>query len=597
MRSSPSRWKTCMVLLAAGALAGAAEAQTNQITDPGFEPVTTTNPFANTPWVPGDWNVEDADVVTAGAGAAAAIAPIDTQMLRINATVLTASQVTQIVDVTDLVAQDCCQTVADYSILVNAPAATTVTLLLSQGASLTGVGTVANATQVSVSITTDADTSTWEPLAGSVLLDPSTRYLEFQVSSVNAQIPTDGVFVDQGSVVLSTNLVTQGGFEQSTQLFAFTRSSGDPWIAGEWNAEDADVVANGSGAAAGIAPKNGIRMLRVNPGGGTASQVNQIIELGAPVSALDDTIGTWSVCVNAPAAVTVTLHMRAGDGQNVNVGTLTNATAELVALTTDADPDTWETIRGTRFLPAGTTHLEIQISAPVAGIPADGFFADCASVSLSPNRLADPGFEPGTALHAFFRVAGDPWIPGEWNAEDADVLAAPASGISPLSGSGMLRMNDSGDVGTQANQIIAVPETVYANGNTTATFAIWVNATAATTVTLTMRAGDGQTTVGTLTNATTDTAALVTDAMTGTWERIQGTLVLPAGTTHLELQISAPNAEVNGDGIFVDLTRVTLDVCELTASTPVPALRAPAVAVLTALLGVAGAAALRRRLA
>ena len=93
---------------------------------------------------------------------------------------------------------------------------------------------------------------------------------------------------------------------------------------------------------------------------GRVGLYHQIIALADPVSALGDTASTWLVCVNAPAAIPVTMRMMAGSDQT-NVGTLVDETTESVTLTTDADPTTWQILKGARFLPASTTHLELHL--------------------------------------------------------------------------------------------------------------------------------------------------------------------------------------------------------------------------------------------
>jgi hypothetical protein len=129
--------------------------------------------------------------------------------------------------------------------------------------------------------------------------------------------------------------------------------------------------------------------------------------------------------------------------------------------------------------------------------------------------VTDGGFEPGTVLRAFARAPGNPWVPGQWNAENATIITAPTSGISPRTGSGMLRMNQSCSV-SQVNQIIALPVPPPAN----VTYSAYVNAPGvAVSVSLALGAGDGQNAVGQLTNETSQQADFVTDSNTATWER------------------------------------------------------------------------------
>ncbi|ANM30602.1 hypothetical protein ABI59_15005 [Acidobacteria bacterium Mor1] len=528
----------------------------NRLSHPGFEPTTGLEPFSRSPgdpWIPGEWNAEGADVVSIST-------PDGNQALRINATGGSSSQVTQIIDVGDRLDDDCCRTMATFSALVNASEPTNLNLILAAGTDQTSVGTLVNRTAVSVSLITDGDPETWELLQGVRIIPDDTQFLELQLSSANSQIPLDGILVDRTAVVLETTTLADGGFEPPTALQPFFRNPGDPWLPGEWNAEDADLV--NDSAAAGISPKDRDRMLRINATGGSASQVNQVIELDTPVSDLGESVGTWTACVNASAPTRIVVKMKTGDGQT-NVGTLTNSTREDIVLVTDGDPDTWEVMRGTRWLPPTTSFLELEFTANNSEIPADGLFVDCVSVERSINRLTDSNFEPITTLQPFFRNPGDPWLPGEWNAEDANVRRTPTAGIQPFSGEGMLRINPTGGSSSQVNQIIEVPHPFGVEG-TTMSVGIYVNTTAAAPVTLSMVAGDGQSSVGELTNPTSINVSLPageTDADVGTWELIQGELELPAGTAFAELEISVPNAQIPPEGMFVDLARVTFSRC------------------------------------
>lgn len=188
-----------------------------------------------------------------------------------------------------------------------------------------------------------------------------------------------------GSLATPANAVTDHDFDPGTALHAFARTSSNPYQPGEWNAEDADVL-TGPDLASGIEPGNGTGMLRMNAGGGTSSQVNQIIGPIDPVSPAGDTLARWAVHVNAPSPTSVTLFMNAGSGQT-SVGTLADLTSETVPFTTDGDPGTWELVEGTRSLPASTAYLELQIASNVAQIPADGLFVDFASVIVDPSGL------------------------------------------------------------------------------------------------------------------------------------------------------------------------------------------------------------------
>lgn len=174
--------------------------------------------------------------------------------------------------------------------------------------------------------------------------------------------------------------------------------------------------------------------------------------------------------------------------------------------------------------------------------------------------ILDAGFEPPTTLHAWSRSPGDPWLPGEWNAETANIIvgAASLSGgtIYPWSGAQMLRMNPGGGSASQANQVIALEGGALAPEQEVA-YSVYLNAEAATSISLILGSGDGQTSVGTLTNETLASVSLTTDDDLATWEHLQGTTVLPAGTTHLALYFASGVAQMPASGIYLDEAEVS----------------------------------------
>lgn len=565
-KNRAARLKFLAIAMVAVTLPGLSLAAPNLVVDPSFEQPTNLHAFYRSPgdpWIPGEWNAEEAQVL-------AGDTPDGDQLLRVDQTAGGASQVNQIIDLNGLAVDDCCPRVATFSILVNAPQATTVTLILAAGTGQTNVGTLTGRTAESVSVTTDGDPATWELLEGVRSVPITAAFLELQMSAGNAQISSSGVWFDQASVSLETTLVVDGGFEEGTALHSFYRGAQDPpWMPGEWNVENADIVSIDSGT--GITPRSGTQMLRMNMTGGVLSQANQILEVASPISTIGETLTSWSVCLNAAASTPVSLRMRTGDGQSTGNGVLTNMTTEIVTLQTDDDPDTWEILSGERFLPPSTAFLELQLSVPNAEMPSDGLFVDCARVSRSVNRLTDAGFEPHTTLHSFFRGSSDPpWMPGEWNVEDAEVVDVPTSGVNALGGAGMLRIDSTAGVLSQVNQIVSVPS-LFRGGDATVKFGVHVNSTIATTVRLIVRAGDGQSSNGNLTNPTTLSLEFPgdgrTDADVSTWELLEGALQLPENTAFVELQVAANNSEIPSTGVFVDLGRVTFGRCpQATAS-------------------------------
>jgi|GEM_PF-2380390 len=205
-------------------------------------------------------------------------------------------------------------------------------------------------------------------------------------ATVLAQLPT-------------ANLVQDSGFEPVTVLHAFQRNPGDPWIPGEWNAENASVV----GESPPISPHAGTGMLRMDATAGTASQVNQIIDVSTYASDIDagQAVAHFSIWTNAPAAsVSPNLLIRAGESRNPSVGTLVpvggsfiegyNMSTQTTSL--DSDPATWEQIDGVIALPSGTRFLEFQMLEANASIPPDGVYFDTASAVLEPHCTNPPSY-------------------------------------------------------------------------------------------------------------------------------------------------------------------------------------------------------------
>ncbi len=382
---------------------------------------------------------------------------------------------------------------------------------------------------------------------------------------------SDAVAVDYlasvgGLVPRPANIVADANLEPGVPLFSFFRTSADPWRAGEWNVEAAAII-DGTDTTTGIRPLAGDGMLRVDATGGSASQINQII---GPVTELIAASGTTTVnaslYLNAATATQATLRLRSGDGQS-SVGSLTGATETSVVFSTDGDPESWELVTVLHDAPASTVFLELQLSALNSEIPADGLFVDFSSsfVDVAANRVFDPGFEPTTPLFAFFRVAGNPWIPGEWNAENSIVVDGtdPAAGVSPASGESMLRIDQTAGAFTQTNQIIELYEPVSPLGDTEGTWRALVNAASSTTVRLYQRTGSGQNSNGTLTDLSSQFVDFVTDADPATWEVVEASRLLPANTQFLELQLAVDNTLIPATGVFVDEVSVRVEQDDL----------------------------------
>ncbi|MDX2198456.1 MAG: hypothetical protein SF069_05725 [Phycisphaerae bacterium] len=206
-------------------------------------------------------------------------------------------------------------------------------------------------------------------------------------------------------------------FPDGTTLHPYSRSPGNPWLAGEWNAESANIV----GATGGITPFEGATMLRVNFTGGVASQVSQILDVNAWASQIDAGLVRLrtSVRVNAAAATTApSISALAGTSQTA-VGTVNPVGGSIVpgfnramvSSATDANPATWQIISTKLRLPAGTRYVHFELAGINATIPAPGLFFDCATVELRrflPGDLNGDGFISVSDISGFVLALTNP---------------------------------------------------------------------------------------------------------------------------------------------------------------------------------------------
>lgn len=391
-----------------------------------------------------------------------------------------------------------------------------------------------------------------------------------------------------GQALPSGERLTDACFSPTTVLHTFARPpTGNPWLPGEWNAESANVL---TGTVSGITPTEGVAgsMIRINANGGVVSQVTQIVDISAWATAIDAgmVIVDVSVQVNATVATTAPqLHLYAGTSPLNGNGTVNGVGGSLIPgysrtsanFTTDANPATWQTIRTCLALPIGTRYLHFEIGGVNAVMPATGLFFDCGSVVLKKcQMLRDEGFEPGAApLRPYARPAtGNPWLPGEWNAEAAQYFSGPFSTgnctISPWTGSRMLRILPTGGVVSQVSQIVDVSSFAYAidSGAIVAQFSSWFNAAVpGTQPRVFLRAGqtppNGNGTLvptgGTAVNGVNQkTLAMTQDGLCDTWQALGSTLCLPMGTRYLHFELMAPNATTPPSGVFFDDAMVCL---------------------------------------
>jgi hypothetical protein len=180
------------------------------------------------------------------------------------------------------------------------------------------------------------------------------------------------------------------------------------------------------------------------------------------------------------------------------------------------------------------------------------------------NLLHDRSFDSGSApLQPYFRVPGDPWVPGDWNAEAASLVVGSSGGIEPMSPDGMIRVDQTVLVASQVSQIIDV--SAFAReidaGQATAKFSIWVNSPESGVQTgVTLRGGPAQTSVGTIDPVlgAIASSSLTTDSDSDSWEFVEGSLALAPNTRYLHFEFSGNNATIPASGVFFDCATLTL---------------------------------------
>jgi len=210
------------------------------------------------------------------------------------------------------------------------------------------------------------------------------------------------------------------------------------------------------------------------------------------------------------------------------------------------------------------THL-IRLFAAAMIVCLLSSYEASAQILPTGNLLQDSGFESDAApLQSFVRGPGNPYIPGEWNAEFADLINSPTAGITPDSADGMLRVNWLAGTVSQVNQIIDVSAfaTAIDGGNVTAIFSIWVNAPGAEVDTgISFKAGPTQNpnvgTIDPVLGGITNTL-LTTDLDVNSWQLIQGSHLLAPTTRFLDFEFRGWNNTIPTGGVFFDSASVTL---------------------------------------
>ncbi len=177
------------------------------------------------------------------------------------------------------------------------------------------------------------------------------------------------------------------------------------------------------------------------------------------------------------------------------------------------------------------------------------------------NLLVDAGFEDANIpVGDFGQVVGPPFDAGYWGAENANKTGG-ENGLSPIEGAQMLHMSKLGDVQTQAWQAVDLnPFAGYIDsGSAVANFSAWYNtpegspgkdgpAHAIATIQLFDDAN------GWPNYTAIQTSSLELDEDAGTWEQINVSLNVPAGTRWALVEISFVNDTLTLYGGYVDHT-------------------------------------------
>ncbi len=361
--------------LAATLLAGTAAAggQYVQIlADDGFEP--GSQPLLPYTQLTLDrWMHENAALVS---GTQNGVTPrTGTGMIAVAQANLTASEVRQRLDVSDLAPQVDAGIVAiETSAWLNPTVAGVNARVFATAfdAGQSNIGFIG-----STCTSPDGDTGTWEQFVATFTLPAGTRYVEMRFSATNSTLPIgEFLYVDDASCALYEvlgQLLTDPGLDSGSQpLLPFTQLTNDRWMD-----ENAALVVGPEGGATPI----GDGMLRLDPAGGSASEVRQRVDVSAFASDID--AGTMSIqakgLVNPTVGGTNTrVHAHAYAANQSSLGVLTSP-----CRTPDADTSTWQLWTATLRLPAGTRYVQFRWSVNNVDIaPTDALYADEAELLL-----------------------------------------------------------------------------------------------------------------------------------------------------------------------------------------------------------------------
>ncbi len=159
--------------------------------------------------------------------------------------------------------------------------------------------------------------------------------------------------------------------------------------------------------------------------------------------------------------------------------------------------------------------------------------------------LTGPGFNSGDpALGLFTTTPQNLWLQ-----EAAALVVGSENGVSPNEGDGMLRIQETGLTASQVRQVVNVSFTAGDD----ASFQMVFNSPSTSSLGVLSLSAYGTGTVGVsallLGSITTGSTAIDGDPLT--WETLSATLLLPVGTTQLEVQVAFINGTIPQNG-YVD---------------------------------------------
>ncbi|MEX2168003.1 MAG: PEP-CTERM sorting domain-containing protein [Pirellulales bacterium] len=161
----------------------------------------------------------------------------------------------------------------------------------------------------------------------------------------------------------------------------------------------------------------------------------------------------------------------------------------------------------------------------------------------------------------------EPWTPGVWNADDADLIVGNIGPFVPHSPHGMLRVNPATYIASQVSQIVDVSSFADAidTGNLFVEFSVWVNAPAGGIETgIQLRNLPSPLRPSRETGARVDpmlgerALVVATSSTTIEWQQIGAVHPLEPNTRFLHYEFYAINETIPAAGVFFDDASITV---------------------------------------